>query len=220
MLKLNRRAYILLALCGSILFVACQQTFRRTVGQSRPSNAQTKPLPDNAPPALRNMLAGAIAQPDQTFYYDPAYVKLAYPGGDVPLDRGVCTDVVVRAFRKGGVDLQKEVHEDMQRSFTSYPTKWGLAEPDSNIDHRRVPNLQTYFKRQGKDLPVTTSAKDYLPGDVVSWDLGSGVDHIGIVTNLWSPDTETYLVVHNIGGGARIENALFSWHITGHYRYF
>lgn len=218
-MKLNGRVYVLLALLCVIVIIACQQ-YRRIAGQSRPSNAQTKPLPENAPPALKSMLAGALEQPDQTLYYDPAYVKLAYPGGDVPLDRGVCTDVVIRAFRKGGVDLQKEVHEDMQRDFKAYPTKWGLKQPDSNIDHRRVPNLQTYFKRQGKDLPVTANAKDYLPGDVVSWDLGSGVDHIGIVTNMWSPESETYLVVHNIGGGARIENALFSWHITGHYRYF
>jgi uncharacterized protein YijF (DUF1287 family) len=219
-MKLSRRTYVLLAMLSLIFIIACQQSYRRIAGQARPSNAQTKPLPDNAPPALKSMLAGALEQPDQTLYYDPAYVNLDYPGGDVPLDRGVCTDVVIRAFRKGGVDLQKEVHEDMQRDFKAYPTKWGLKQPDSNIDHRRVPNLQTYFKRQGKDLPVTASAKDYLPGDVISWDLGSGVDHIGIVTNMWLPESETYLVVHNIGGGARIENALFSWHITGHYRYF
>jgi len=166
------------------------------------------------------MLEGAIEQTNQTFYYDPAYVKIDYPGGDVPLERGVCTDVVIRALRKGGVDLQKEVHEDMQRYFAVYPTKWGLTKPDSNIDHRRVPNLQTYFKRKGKELAITKNADDYRPGDIVAWDLGAGVDHIGIVTNLWSTETESYFIAHNIGVGARIENVLFSWDITGHYRYF
>ena len=222
-MKLSKRVYVLLAVLGlvSIIAIAFQRSVvRRIAGQARLLSTETKPLPDNAPPTLKQMLAGAIEQPGYTLYYDPAYVKLEYPGGDVPQDRGVCTDVVIRAFRKGGVDLQKEVHEDMQRSFKAYPTKWGLSRPDSNIDHRRVPNLQTYFKRQGKEQPATESAADYLPGDLVTWDLGGGVDHIGIVTNLWSPEAGRYLIVHNIGGVARIENVLFSWHITGHYRYF
>ena len=200
--------------------LACQQNFYTAVMKRRPSDAQARPLPDSAPLALKQMVAGALEQIEYTFYYDPAYVRLDDPGGDVPLERGVCTDVLIRAFRKGGTDLQKEVHEDMKRSFKDYPTKWGLAKPDPNIDHRRVPNLRTYFARQGKALPVTARAEDYKPGDVVSWDLGSGVDHIGLVTNLWSAESQSYLIVHNIGGGARIENVLFSWHITGHYRYF
>jgi uncharacterized protein YijF (DUF1287 family) len=200
--------------------VACQQARRHATRQTELTHSQKRPLPDNAPPALKRVIEGAIEQANQTFYYDPAYVQIDYPNGDVPLERGVCTDVVVRAFRKGDVDLQTEVHEDMRRDFAAYPTKWGLTKPDSNIDHRRVPNLQTYFARRGKSLKPTTNADDYKPGDIVSWDLGGGLDHIGIVTNLWSPESKTYLIAHNIGSGARIENVLFSWHITGHYRYF
>ncbi|HKQ52316.1 MAG TPA: DUF1287 domain-containing protein, partial [Pyrinomonadaceae bacterium] len=128
-------------------------------------------LPAEAPAALRQVIEAGLEQPKQTFYYDPAYVRIDYPGGDVPLERGVCTDVVVRAFRKGGVDLQKEVHEDMARAFSAYPTRWGMTRPDSNIDHRRVPNLRTYFTRRGKSLPVSEDAADYLPGDLVTWDL-------------------------------------------------
>lgn len=217
---MNRRISFLLVAIVLLATLACQQTFRTTANRWRLSDAEKRPLPENAPRALKQMLEGALEQPAQTFYYDPAYVQLDYPGGDVPIERGVCTDVLVRAFRKGGVDLQKEVHEDMKRAFSLYPTKWGLSKPDTNIDHRRVPNLRTYFNRQGKELAVTNRAADYLPGDVVSWDLGGGLDHIGLVTNLWSPETKNYLIVHNIGGGARIENVLFSWHITGHYRYF
>lgn len=165
-------------------------------------------------------MEAGLEQPKQTLYYDPSYVRIDYPGGDVPLERGVCTDVVVRAFRMGGVDLQKEVHEDMTRAFSAYPTRWGMTRPDSNIDHRRVPNLRTYFERKGKSLPVSQDAADYLPGDLVTWDLGGGVDHIGMVTNVWFDAASRYLVVHNIGRGARVENVLFAWRITGHYRYF
>jgi uncharacterized protein YijF (DUF1287 family) len=215
-----RICFLIAALSLVSTTIACQQIPRRTAIQPRAPASQKRPLPNDAPPALKHMIEGAIEQTGQTFYYDPAYVQIDYPGGDVPLERGVCTDVVIRAFRKGDVDLQKDVHEDMKLAFAAYPTKWGLAKPDANIDHRRVPNLRTYFERKGKALPVTERAHDYQPGDVVSWDLGGGVDHIGIVTNLWSPETETYLIAHNIGGGARIENVLFSWHITGHYRFF
>jgi uncharacterized protein YijF (DUF1287 family) len=147
-------------------------------------------------------------------------MQIGYPGGDVPLERGACTDVVVRAFRNGGVDLQREVHEDMARNFGDYPTKWGLSRPDSNIDHRRVPNLRTFFERKNKALPVTEKRADYLPGDVVTWDLGNRVDHIGIVSNYWSESTGRYMVIHNIGRGAQIEDKLFAWTVTGHYRYF
>jgi uncharacterized protein YijF (DUF1287 family) len=152
--------------------------------------------------------------------YDPSYVKLDYPLGDVPKETGVCSDVVVRAFRSAGVDLQKEVHEDMARAWSEYPKKWGTSAPDANIDHRRVLNLMTYFARQGKLLPVTGHADDYLPGDVVAWDLGNGLDHIGLVTNFWSESEKRCLVIHNIGAGARVEDVLFAWKITGHYRYF
>ena len=171
-------------------------------------------------PALRPVLDSALAQTEQTTIYDPAYVKLVYPGGDLPIERGVCADVIVRAFRKGGVDLQKEVHDDMARNFAIYPNRWGLKAPDTNIDHRRVPNLMTYFKRHNKSLPITTNAKDYQPGDIVAWDLGGGLTHIGIVVNLRARDGERYYIVHNIGAGARLEDVLFAWRQIGHYRYF
>src|SRR5437870_8375037 len=152
--------------------------------------------------ALRPVVDSALEQTGQTTVYDPAYIKLTYPGGDLPIERGVCADVIVRAFRQGGVDLQKEVHEDMARNFATYPNRWGLKAPDTNIDHRRVPNLMTYFKRRDKSLPITTNAKDYEPGDVVAWDLGSGLTHIGIVVNLRARDSDRYYIVHNIGAGA------------------
>jgi uncharacterized protein YijF (DUF1287 family) len=170
--------------------------------------------------ALRPVIESALAQTEQTTIYDPAYVRLTYPGGDLPMERGVCADVIVRAFRKGGVDLQKEVHEDMRRDFAAYPKRWGLRAPDTNIDHRRVPNLMTYFKRRGKSLPITSDAKDYEPGDVVAWDLGGGQTHIGLVVNLRPREGERYYVDHNIGAGARLEDVLFAWRQIGHYRYF
>ena len=165
------------------------------------------------------MLEGAIAQAGVTTGYDPAYVALEYPNGDVPEKTGVCSDVVVRAFRKAGVDLQKEIHEDMQAERSAYPTRWGATVIDKNIDHRRVLNLMTFFTRKGKSLPTGTDA-DYQPGDIVSWTLTSGVEHIGIVTNMLSGYGNRYLIVHNIGAGTRIEDVLYSWTIKGHYRYF
>jgi len=146
-------------------------------------------------------------------------VRLAYPGGDIARDRGVCTDVIVRAFRAARVDLQKEVHEDMAAHFAAYPQRWGLPKPDSNIDHRRVPNLMTYFRRQGKALPIPREAAAIRAGDVVAWDLGGGVLHIGLATNERTAEGRP-LFVHNIGRGARLEDILFSWKIIGHYRYF
>lgn len=176
-------------------------------------------LAQNAHPALQKVIDYGIEQTTLTNTYDPAYTQLTYPNGDVPIEKGVCTDVVIRSFRKADVDLQKEVHEDMKKNFSSYPKKWGLTKPDTNIDHRRVPNLQTFFTRKGKSLPVTDKAEDYKPGDIVSWDLG-GLPHIGLVTNLWSEKTKRYIIAHNIGAGARLEDRLFDWKVTGHYRYF
>ena len=166
------------------------------------------------------MLDGAIAQAGVTTGYDPSYVALDYPGGDVPEKTGVCSDVVVRAFRKAGIDLQKEVHEDMRAARSEYPKKWGAIPPDRNIDHRRVLNLMTYFKRRGKSLPVSSSGTDYQPGDIIAWELTSGIDHIGIVTNMLSGSEDRYLIVHNIGAGTRIEDVMFAWTIKGHYRFF
>lgn len=174
--------------------------------------------PDATP--LEKVVAGAIEQTTVTTGYDASYVKIDYPNGDVLPSAGVCADVVVRAFRKAGVDLQKELHEDMEKSFSKYPQKWGARKPDSNIDHRRVPNLMTWLDRLGKAQPVTKDAKDYLPGDVVAWELDNGLPHIGLVSTIKVENADRYAIVHNIGLGARLEDVLFAWKITGHYRYF
>lgn len=220
-MRVSRIIYCLLLTASLILVTACQKDSissrqSSTLNHSRETRHST---PINSP-LLKQVVEAGIEQTNYTFTYDPSYVKLNYPGGDVPLDKGVCSDVIIRAFRKGGIDLQQELHADMQRNFSAYPRKWGLTKPDSNIDHRRVPNLMTYFERKGKSLPTSTNPKDYLPGDVVAWELSSGVTHIGLMTNFMSDRTGNYLVVHNIGAGARIEDVLFSWQIIGHYRYF
>jgi uncharacterized protein len=168
----------------------------------------------------QDIVAAARGQIGVTVHYDPAYRRLAYPNGDVSADRGVCTDVVVRALRTArAVDLQRQVHEDLVVHWDSYPhqRRWGLSKPDPNIDHRRVPNLMTFFERAGYAVPRTRAAADYLPGDIVAWDLGRGVLHIGIVAELESA-AGTPLVVHNIGAGTREEDILFRYTIIGHYR--
>jgi uncharacterized protein len=171
---------------------------------------------------LDRLIFGTVEQTTYTFIYDPAYVKLDYPMGDVPLERGVCADVVVRAFRKAGIDLQKEVHEDMTKNFSAYPNRWGARRPDKNIDHRRVANLMTYFERKGRSLSLSKDPKEYLPGDIVAWNLNKdgSLLHIGMISDEKSEDSSNYLVVHNIGSGAKFEDVLFAWEIIGHYRYF
>lgn len=171
----------------------------------------------NTETAALRITAGARQQIGVTTSYDPRYVKLAYPGGDVPTHTGVCTDVVVRAVRTAGIDLQKEVHQDMLKNFSAYPQNWGLKKPDRNIDHRRVPNLMRYFER--KHIAVSekwTSPETYLPGDIVAWKLAGGLLHIGVVTDKKSGATP--LVIHNIGAGAQEENVLFAYPVIGHYR--
>jgi uncharacterized protein len=170
---------------------------------------------------LQKLAAAAVERTHHTVRYVPAYVRIPYPGGDVPTDTGVCTDEVIRSYRALNVDLQKEVHEDMTRNFSAYPHRQGwLSHPDANIDHRRVPNLRTFLERKGVTLPITSHAEDYTPGDLVTWDLGGGVDHIGIVVNRKTMFSNRYEVVHNIGQGPQMEDVLFHWKITGHYRYF
>ena len=168
-----------------------------------------------------DFLAGASAQIGITTSYDPAYTTLSYPGGDVPIAKGVCTDVIIRAFRQTGFDLQKEVHEDMKKSFAAYPRLWNLRSPDASIDHRRVPNLMTFFKRLGKAVPVTREAGDFRPADIVAWRLPDGRPHIGIVSAERSEQQpERCKIIHNIGAGAQCEDRLFDFEIIGHYRYF
>lgn len=164
----------------------------------------------------------ALAAEERTRHnvrYDPSYVKLRYPGGDVPPGTGVCTDVVIRSYRALGIDLQKEVHEDMKANFSVYPRIWRLSKPDTNIDHRRVPNLMTFFKRHGTALEKSRDAQDYRAGDIVTWDLGRGITHIGIVTTKQSADKKRFLISHNIGAGPQLEDVLFGWKIIGHFRY-
>ncbi|SHL81081.1 DUF1287 domain-containing protein [Phytopseudomonas punonensis] len=164
-------------------------------------------------------LAGvARQQVGVTLSYDPAYRRIAYPGGDVPVETGVCTDVVIRALRLQGLDLQEAVHEDMAANFSAYPKHWGLSRPDRNIDHRRVPNLMVWFKRQGMALQVSRDPKEYRSGDIVTWDLGRGQTHIGIVSDRLSATGEP-LILHNIGAGTREEAILFRFAIIGHYRF-
>lgn len=155
----------------------------------------------------------------QHVIYDPSYYSINYPNGDIPSDKGVCTDVVIRAFRNMDIDLQKEVHEDMRTNFELYPDIWGLSRPDGNIDHRRVPNLMVYFSRFGAEMIISNNAKDYLPGDIVCWNLGGATTHIGIVSSRMNESKSRYLMVHNIGSGQVFDDVLFSYTIIGHFRY-
>ncbi len=192
-----------------------QSAFAQSASPARaPQPATTRA----APSPSASLVSAARKQIGVTTRYDPAYVVLAYPGGDVPKERGVCTDVVIRAFRAQGLDLQRSVHEDMRGHFSRYPQSWGLRGPDRNIDHRRVPNLQTWFARQGWSLTsIGKDASDFRPGDLVTWMLPGNLPHIGIVSDrkglLGTP-----LIIHNIGSGTREENMLFVYRITGHYR--
>ena len=161
----------------------------------------------------------AIELTKQDVTYDPSYFSISYPNGDVPEDKGVCTDVVIRAYRKLNIDLQKEVHEDMKANFSVYPKIWGLKSTDKNIDHRRVPNLMAFFKREGAEQAITKNANDYKPGDIVCWNLGGAITHIGIVVHKKSKDNKRNLIVHNIGGGQVLQDCLFDYKIIGHYRY-
>ena len=182
----------------------------------------TTPLQQQSRQVFLGRLVNAADERTNTrVRYEPAYVRIPYPGGDVPSDTGVCTDEVIRAYRAVGVDLQKEVHEDMLQNFSSYPRKWKWisAKPDRNIDHRRVPNLMVFFQRKGESLPITSRVEDYAPGDLVTYDLGGNVPHIAIVVD-HKGASGRYMVEHNIGQGPRIEDVLFNWKITGHYRYY
>jgi hypothetical protein len=192
------------------------QTPHPTTNKPETTSIQRKP---SAPITTESpIVAAARQQIGITTNYDPAYVRLRYPGGDVPADRGVCTDVVIRALRTSlNMDLQRLVHEDMARAFAQYPQNWGLKKPDPNIDHRRVPNLQTYFVRQGYALDVSRRPEDYRPGDVVTCMLGGNLPHIMIVSDQRTSDGIP-LVIHNIGSGTMEEPRLFSYQLTGHYR--
>ena len=209
-----------------VFVLACQSNFR-TVAQQEPagifsSSVVEKPKIDEIKSTeVRELLKSAYEQIKSTTSYTQKYYSISYPNGDVPKSTGACTDVVIRSLRAADLDLQKEVHEDMKANFSKYPKIWGLRKTDTNIDHRRVPNLKRFFSRKGKSLPITQAGVDYKPGDIVSWDLnGRGLTHIGLVSNKWNKEKKRYLIIHNIGGGAELEDRLFEWEITGHYRYW
>jgi uncharacterized protein len=218
-----RRALLLSgsALCAAlvILFVSAGPTPAPagTSAAIRVAQQAASVQPAPTPEAYR-LVESAMAQIGVTTAYESAYVHLDYPGGDVPVETGVCTDVVIRAFRGIGIDLQLGVHEDMTAHLEEYPQPFGLAKPDRNIDHRRVDNLQTYFTRRGMELPASIDGADYLPGDVVTWTF-LGYPHIGIVSAEPALIGGRYKIVHNIGRGVRVEDVLFQMEITGHYRW-
>jgi uncharacterized protein len=183
---------------------------------------QIEAVLDSLPPVSDKALKisdAALSLTQDKVVYDPAYFTIKYPNGDVPPDKGVCTDVVIRTYRKLGIDLQKEVHEDMVKNFNFYPKKWGLKKTDTNIDHRRVPNLMTFFSRKCEKKKISKNPEDYKPGDIVTWNLEGNLTHIGMVVNKKSEDGVRYLIVHNIGRGQELADCLFSYTITGHYGY-
>jgi uncharacterized protein YijF (DUF1287 family) len=186
------------------LWVASPQGFARAEG---------------APSFGMRLATAALERTQHRETYDPAYVRIPYPLGDVAADRGVCADVVIRSFRVLGIDLQVLVHEDMRQAFGAYPHLWGLREPDSNIDHRRVPNLETFFRRHGHALPISRNASAYQPGDIVSWRLDNRLPHIGIVSAERTADGKRPLIVHNVGAGPKLEDVLFAYPLAGHFRY-
>lgn len=163
----------------------------------------------------------AISIIDPSIDYDPTYFAIEYPNGDIPANKGVCTDVVIRSYRKLDIDLQKEVHEDMIENFSKYPNlkKWGMTKTDTNIDHRRVPNLEVFFERKGTKLTVSEDARDYKTGEIVTWMINEKLPHIGIITNKKSEDGKRNLIVHNVGGGQVLEDCLFEYKIVGHFKY-
>jgi uncharacterized protein YijF (DUF1287 family) len=181
-----------------------------------PSDPVTEKSPD---PFLLGLAKAAESRAKSSVRYDGRYLAIPYPGGDVPAEIGVCSDEVVRTYRLVGIDLQKEVHEDMLKSFEKYPKIWGLKAPDSNIDHRRVPNLMTFFGRHGETLSITADPKLFQPGEIVAWELSNGLLHIGLVVTGRSADGQRPLILHNIGAGPKIEDALFVGRIVGHFRY-
>jgi uncharacterized protein YijF (DUF1287 family) len=213
----------------SIAFAACDKKQPREQDEANAPRsekiiAESPPLPPPEPSEpltfYDKLSQAALERTLHPVIYDPSYVEIPYPWGDVPADKGVCTDVIIRSYRSLGIDLQQAVHKDIKSNFRRYPSQklWGHKAPDTNIDHRRVPNLQTFFERKGQSLPITDRAEDYSPGDIVSWKLPKDLTHIGIVIEQRAPSGR-HMIVHNIGRGSEIEDILFAFEITGHYRY-
>ena len=212
----------LLTISFLLITAACQNNTTAISQQIDAKQAQTiaveETISGTASFALK-LSAAALSLTHDKVEYDPAYFSIKYPNGDVPAGKGVCTDVVIRAYRKLGIDLQKAVHEDMAAHFNIYPKTWGLKKTDTNIDHRRVPNLMTFFSRNGKTKRLSQDNADYQPGDIVTWNLEGNLTHIGIVINRLSDDKQRYLMVHNIGRGQELSDCLFEFVMTGHYSY-
>lgn len=203
---------LLVVLVSFLLFQACKSE------NSQSQNIETE-RNENLSEAQQKISDAAISIVDPTIVYDPSYFVIPYPNGEIPEGKGVCTDVVVRTYRALGIDLQKEVHEDMMANFVLYPNIWQLSKPDKNIDHRRVPNLMVFFSRFGTEKPITQNAADFLPGEIVCWRLGNGMTHIGVLVDKKSENHEGYQLVHNIGAGQIMEDVLFDYEIIGHYFY-
>lgn len=214
-----------IAVTGGAALLHARPQWRQTLSALIATPVAAQPAREENPfapsePWAEKLVAAAESQIGRTLAYDPAYTKLSYPGGDVPIEKGVCTDVIIRAYRDGlNADLQMLVHEDMRESFAAYPKKWGLKRPDRNIDHRRVPNLMTFFSRRNASLPVTDNGADYLPGDVVTMNLPGNLTHIALVTPRPSKDGKRPQCIHNIGAGTRLEDIVFAFELTGHYRW-
>jgi uncharacterized protein YijF (DUF1287 family) len=203
----------------TFLFLNCKkESFKTEIAQPIESKTEIEAV-ENPTNFYEKLSNAAISIIDKNVVYTPDYVSIKYPNGDVPAKTGVCSDVVIRAYRKLGIDLQKEVHEDMKANFSKYPTKWGLKKTDTNIDHRRVPNLEVFFERKGKKLEVSNNPNDYKTGEIVTWMINGKLPHIGIVTHKKSSDGKRPLLVHNVGGGQVLEDCLFSYDIVGHYKY-
>ena len=210
--------YIALAIF-SISSVTCQESKTKTVANIASNLKIENKRLENPTDFYQKLSNAALSIIDPEVVYTPSYVGIKYPNGDVPAKTGVCTDVIIRAYRKLGIDLQKEVHEDMKANFVLYPKTWGLKSTDKNIDHRRVPNLEVFFGRKGEKLKVAENASEYETGDLVTWMINGKMPHIGIVTHKKSADGKRNLIVHNVGGGQVLEDCLFSWEIVGHFRY-
>lgn len=227
-------SFILIGLSLISLF-ACDKKIEQTTNNQKEENtSDLLHTPDTAEPTFPSLSPSPIelsfydklsnAALDRTLHnvrYDPKYVSIPYPMGDVPTNTGVCTDVVIRSYRQLGIDLQQLLHEDIRQAFNAYPSKkvWGLNKPDSNIDHRRVYNLQAFFERHGDVLPISNEARDYQPGDLVTWQISPKMPHIGIVVDVATDDPDRHMIVHNIGQGPKIDDLLFAFPITGHYRF-
>ncbi len=204
------------------LLFSCQKKENQVIAKDISiieSKTEAIALNQNPKTFAEKLSNAAISIIDPEVEYTPNYVGIKYPNGDVPAKTGVCTDVVIRAYRKLNIDLQKEVHEDMKSNFSVYPKTWGLKSTDKNIDHRRVPNLEVFFERKGQKLAVSQNPNDYKTGEIVTWMINDKLPHIGIITHLKSDDGKRPMIVHNVGGGQVLEDCLFSYTIVGHFRY-